>query len=99
MKISTTIPSVYSQQAITATRSVQHNGSTQMGQAQVNGDRVDISSQAQEIQRAIESVKQLPDVDLDKVAKIRSMIENGTYSIDSRKIASRMVDEALLNEQ
>ncbi len=46
-----------------------------------------------EIGMLVEAVRALPDVRLDKVAAIRKEIESGTYVVDARKVAQKMIDE------
>ena len=36
-----------------------------------------------------------PEMPLDRVAEIKARIQNGTYEVDTRKIASRMLLESL----
>lgn len=97
MKISSEIPQIYTKQAVVTVKQVNDSDKPPV-QVQSGGERVEISSQAQEISRAIVDANKIPDVDLKKVAKVKTMIENGTYRIDSRKIASTMVAEALLSD-
>lgn len=37
-----------------------------------------------------------PPVDVDKVAKVRAMIANGSYNLDIQAIANRMIDIDIL---
>jgi len=62
------------------------------------GDRVALSSQARELMAARQAIRQMPEVDTEKVAKVRAQLQAGTYGVDSQKIAAKMVDEALLND-
>jgi len=43
-------------------------------------------------------LENIPDVQVEKVAKIKNQIENGTYEIKSGEIAEKMVKDSLLNE-
>ena len=62
-------------------------------------DRVEISTRAHEMQAAMEAVKQMPDVDMDKVAKVKAMLENGTYKTDADKTAAKMLAESLIKDR
>jgi negative regulator of flagellin synthesis FlgM len=62
------------------------------------GDRVALSAQAREMQAARQAIRQMPEVDAEKVAKVRAQLKEGTYVVDSKKIAAKMVAEALLND-
>jgi len=61
-------------------------------------DKVALSPEAKEIQEVKKILDSLPDVREDKVAEIREQIENGTYEVDSEKVAFRMIKESILNE-
>ena len=62
------------------------------------GDRVALSTKAREMQAARQAIRQMPEVDAEKVAKVRAQLKEGTYVVDSKKIAAKMVTEALLND-
>jgi negative regulator of flagellin synthesis FlgM len=59
-------------------------------------DTVVISDAAKRIQDAKADLDTLPDVRADKVAEIKSSIENGTYKIQPDKIANKMILDSLL---
>ena len=59
-------------------------------------DRVELSQTAIEMQRAKKMADAVPDIREEKVAEIKTQIENGTYKIDSEKIASKMIRESIL---
>jgi negative regulator of flagellin synthesis FlgM len=64
-----------------------------------NGDKVALSPQARQIQEARVIIDSLPDVRQDKIDELKSRIANNTYEIDAKKIAEKMIDTALNNEQ
>lgn len=66
------------------------------GQPPVRGDRVQISEQAREMQEARQAVARMPDVDAEKVARIKARIQDGSYKVDGRKVADKMLAESLL---
>lgn len=51
-------------------------------------DRVELSSQVRSLKQLEESVKNLPEVNSDKVASIKAAIESGDYQIDYDRLAS-----------
>ncbi len=61
-------------------------------------DKVVLSPRAKEIQEAKKLLDSVPDIQEEKVARIKEQIENGTYKIDAKKIAQKMIKESLLNE-
>jgi negative regulator of flagellin synthesis FlgM len=62
------------------------------------GERVAISDQAKTLQAAFQAVKQMDDMDLDKVARIKAQIKAGTYKVDADKAAGKLIEESLLGD-
>jgi flagellar biosynthesis anti-sigma factor FlgM len=54
-------------------------------------DRVEISSRSKEIADIMSAINQLPDVRTDKVQQVQKSIEAGTYSVDSSKVADKIL--------
>jgi negative regulator of flagellin synthesis FlgM len=54
-----------------------------------------ISSRAQQIQKAKDLATAAPDVREDRIAALQKAIDSGTYNVDPKDIADRMVDEEL----
>ncbi len=77
-----------------AARAVQSPATGPVGKA----DRVELSAKAKELQAAREAIAQMDDMDHDKVARIKAQIEAGTYKVDAKKTADKMIDESLLND-
>ena len=61
-------------------------------------DTVVISDAAKRIQEAQKQIQAIPDVRADKVAEIKSQIENGTYQINADQIAGKMIKESLMHD-
>lgn len=57
--------------------------------------KVDLSPRAMEAKKIKEIAMSAPDVDEAKVEKFRKMIDEGTYKVDAKSIADKMVDEEL----
>ena len=64
----------------------------------VKADTVVISDAAKKVQEARRQLDDIPDVREDKVSRLRSQIQNGTYEIDADKLAGKMIKESLLND-
>jgi len=59
-------------------------------------DTTAISSQATAIQQAVDSVKNSPElVRQEKVNQIKNALENGTFQIDSQKVAEKLLQNAI----
>lgn len=54
-------------------------------------DDIELTPQAREMQALERSIAELPEMDMDKVAKIKEQIESGHYSIDDTKTASKLL--------
>lgn len=63
--------------------------------SQANGQaaKVELSQRVQDIKKIKEIASKTPDVDADKVAKFKQMIAEGSYKVDAKAIADKMVDE------
>jgi len=59
------------------------------------GDQIDISSTSRQVQQLKGAVASIPDVRLDKIDGIKDQVEDGTYHVESEKLAKAVVDEAL----
>ncbi len=66
------------------------------------GVNVNLSSQAKGISearaKALDIAKNTPDIRADKVAALKAQINNGSYKIDSGKIADGMFREAIVEK-
>ena len=59
--------------------------------AKAQGDQVSFSSQAQNLKELENSIRKLPEVDQDKVARIKAALADGSYQIDNQKLASKLL--------
>jgi negative regulator of flagellin synthesis FlgM len=69
----------------------------QAGPAAAATEKVDISSRAKDIQQAKTVINALPDIRDAKVQELKTQIEQGSYKINSSKIAEKMVRESLID--
>jgi len=58
-------------------------------------DKVELSSRAKDLQRAVEIVRATPEVRADKVAALKEKVDSGTYEVDSKQVASKMIVDSL----
>lgn len=98
MEISGKLPPVSPKQSVTAGRAAKKSQETKPVSA-AGADRVTFSRQARQLQVARQAVSGMPDVDMDKVAKIRAQLKDGTYKVDAHKIAANMLQEMLHGQQ
>jgi len=60
--------------------------------------KVILSQEEKKIQEAKKLMDSIPDIREEKVAKIKAQIENGTYQVEEKKLAAKIIRESLLNE-
>lgn len=58
-------------------------------------DRVTLSTRMREIEALWPIVRQLPDIREDLVETLREEIENGSYRVDARKVAEKIIGEII----
>lgn len=97
MDISNKIPSIH--RTIKGPSPQAKEKTTRPSQPVPQGDRVVLSEQAREMQAARQTIRQIPEVDLEKVAKIKAQLKEGRYQVDARKTAAKMMVESLLDGQ
>jgi len=56
-------------------------------------EKVDISSRSRDIADLMSQVNQLPDVRAQKTREIKQAVDSGTYTIDPRRIAEKLLKE------
>ncbi len=64
-----------------------------------SGEQVALSSQAQNIQKAIDIAKSAPDIRTEKISRIKAQIEDGSFKVDSELLAESILKEILTESQ
>ncbi|HPF44784.1 MAG TPA: flagellar biosynthesis anti-sigma factor FlgM [Syntrophomonadaceae bacterium] len=54
-------------------------------------DSIELSEQALKVNELIKSIKELPDVREEKIARIKEEIVNNTYKIPAQQLAEKML--------
>lgn len=72
---------------------VKKNGG--LGGGAASADNVDISSRAREMNRAKGLLDGVPDMRTEKVVRLKTDIESGTYHVDAGKVAEKMIERAV----
>ncbi len=66
------------------------------GRSQDQGDKVTISSRGNDLGRLAELTQAAPEIDSERVAELKSALEDGSLKVDSRELAARMFKEMSL---
>lgn len=73
-------------------KSVTTNGNAGRTSATDNNDRVSMTEDASRLQRIEEQLSAMPGIDYDKVAEIKKAIADGSFSLDPKQIADKLVE-------
>ncbi|KXG78813.1 hypothetical protein AN618_01510 [Fervidicola ferrireducens] len=68
--------------------------STERGESHAE-DGVSLSSDALEIKKALEYASKVSEIRQEKVARLKEQIQKGTYNVEGRLIAEKMVEDYL----
>lgn len=60
--------------------------------ASSGGDSVNLSDRAKSLKQAEQQLSSQPEIDDAKVAQIRQALEDGTYKVDAKQLAQKMLD-------
>jgi negative regulator of flagellin synthesis FlgM len=69
------------------------DGNVNQARKTAPADKVNISDRSREIADLMAAVNQLPDVREARVQEIKESVEAGTYRVDPRKVAEKMISE------
>ncbi len=62
------------------------------GKGKFEKDTIDFSEKAMDYQFAINKLKEVPEMRMDKVEKLKKQVQSGNYNIEGRKIVEKMYE-------
>jgi negative regulator of flagellin synthesis FlgM len=57
-----------------------------------SGEKVHLSSEAQQLQKITDSLRDQPTVNSARVAELKQAIADGSYKVDSNRVASKLLN-------
>ncbi|WP_095080412.1 flagellar biosynthesis anti-sigma factor FlgM [Pseudomonas sp. Irchel s3h17] len=63
----------------------------QVGASQ-SGESVHLSNEAQQLQKITDTLREEPAVDKARVAELKAAIADGSYKVDSNRVASKLLN-------
>lgn len=65
--------------------------------ALTDNDQVELSDRAREFSRIKDVLETVPDVRSDRIEALSEAINQGTYTVDSRSVAGKLIRESLID--
>ena len=97
MKVSDAISQIRTDNKVEATKKARKSNEVSSA-GTVPTDKVQLSSGSKDVQKMKEILNQTPEMRMEMIESLKQEINAGTYKVDSREIADRMLDDLLTGE-
>jgi len=64
-------------------------------QVEVGAANVHLSNAMQEVDKARQAIQAMPDVRVEKINELKPIVDEGSYHVESKVLAKKMVDTSL----
>jgi negative regulator of flagellin synthesis FlgM len=61
------------------------------------GTKVDISQESVDFSKAAEKMELVPEERAARLEQLKTMVKNGTYNVDSKKVAEKVLADSITN--
>ena len=62
-------------------------------------DEIKLSERAKDYQFAINKLREIPDMRMDKVNKLKDLVQSGNYNVEGKKIVEKMYENINFDER
>jgi len=97
MKVSDAISQIRTDNKVEGTKKTSKSNEVSSA-GTVPTDKVQLSSGSKDVQKMKEILNQTPEMRMEMIESLKQEINAGTYKVDSREIADRMLDDLLSSE-
>ena len=93
--VANALSELYRQQKLSKTQPDGKSNAVADAKGGTGQDEVVLSSRSEEVNQIKQQLNQLPEVDEQKVARLREQINNGSYNINSQQVADKILTSGL----